>query len=361
MSRAALVLLALALCPAVARADGWLAMRGAYYKERSTRVVQPMVDAELETSPHGLLKVHFLVDQITSASPAAGTPQEFSETRYEGGFDYTRTIDNLRVGGGGRYSTEDDYDSIFGSAHLDLELAQKNTLLRFSVAGGHDTITNGVQVAMGEIGTPRIVETLNTYLLSASVSQVLGPQLVGTLTYDVIFLDGYQANIYRRVTGAETPVPERVPDSRVRNAVFGALRGYVCPSKTTLFAGYRLYADDWGIVGHTPEARVIQEIVRGLDLRLRFRWHVQSGADFYQDVYTAADIMNDPYVTEDEKLSEMQTRTVGGQLSVELALLGVKGAWGEARLDALVEYVDQTTAFRDAWIGEIGLRVPLTY
>ena len=71
MQLAAALALALTgvVAPAAARADGTLSLRGAYYKERSTRVVQPMLDASLEVGAAGALELHGLVDSITSASP----------------------------------------------------------------------------------------------------------------------------------------------------------------------------------------------------------------------------------------------------------------------------------------------------
>ena len=50
---------------APAAADGTLTLRGAYYKERSTRVIQPMMDAAFQVGDHGTATGHLLVDAIT--------------------------------------------------------------------------------------------------------------------------------------------------------------------------------------------------------------------------------------------------------------------------------------------------------
>ena len=66
-------------------------MRGAYYKEKSTRVVQPMIDADLDVGDAGQLKGHTLVDAIASASAASGASGDaFTERRVEGGLSYMR-------------------------------------------------------------------------------------------------------------------------------------------------------------------------------------------------------------------------------------------------------------------------------
>ena len=57
---------------ASAHAGGEVIVRGAYYKEKATRVVQPMTDVRLEIGPDTEIAGHFLIDSITSASAAAG-------------------------------------------------------------------------------------------------------------------------------------------------------------------------------------------------------------------------------------------------------------------------------------------------
>jgi hypothetical protein len=91
----------LVLVAAPARADGTLAVRGVYYKERATRVVQPMLDAMFDAGVHGVVTGHFLVDAITSASASSGADnaKPFTERRYEGGGGYSHEIDWLTVGG----------------------------------------------------------------------------------------------------------------------------------------------------------------------------------------------------------------------------------------------------------------------
>jgi hypothetical protein len=336
-------------------------MRGAYYKERSTRVRQPMIDAELEAGPRGTVDAHFLVDEITSASSATGNPNEFTELRWEVGIGYRRELGSGRAGAAVRYSQERDYVSFFGIANGELDLAEKNTTLRLVLGLGHDEITNGVAVDAGGLGTPRLSEELDTYLGSLTLKQLVSPDLVASLTYDVTLLDGYQANIYRVVFGGMSPVPERVPDRRLRHALFGALRAFACPTRTTAFVGYRFYADDWGIVAHTPEVRLIQDLTPGLQVRARYRFHTETAADFFKDVYSQDEVSNAPYVTDDEKLSAHTTHLFGLQLSSELGLLGVRGTWAAARIDAVVEYMIQSTSFGNAVIASIALAVPIRY
>ncbi len=352
----------LVLGPSVAAADGLLSFRHAYYKERSTRVQQPMLDASFDAGS-ARIEAHFLVDSITSASAATGAGSvEFNELRYEAGFGYSQQLPgHVRVGGNLRYSTEPDYASIFVGGHGELALFDQTSTLRLFVGGGSDDITNGVAVMMGSLGTPRREEQLATLMGSVGWTQILTPRAVASLTYDVMRLSGYQANIYRVVRGGADPVPERVPDGRVRHAVAGSVRAFL-PTRTTAIAAYRFYVDDWGILAHTPEVRLVQELVPGLDLRLRYRFFAQSAADFYKDVYMQSELTDlAVYVTDDEKLSEFTTHTFGGQVSAALSLFGFRGRLASLRVDAMVERIMQTTSFGDAWAAQVGLTVPFEY
>jgi uncharacterized protein DUF3570 len=357
------IALAIAALGGVAHADGVVNVRGAYYKERATRVEQPMIDAAFDTGS-GRVDGHFLVDSITSASSATGFPSAaaFTELRYEAGLGYTHALPgHIKVGAQGRYSAESDYFSTFVGVLGEIALWDQTTTPRLLVGHSFDTINNRVAVNNGAIGTPLVEESLDTTLASVGVTQVFSPRIVGGLTYDLIVAKGYQANLYRRVRGGSEAVLERVPDLRVRHAIDASAR-YYFPTHTTAIAEYRFYVDDWGIVAHTPELRVVQELARGLDLRLRYRYYVQSKADFYKDVYMQSDLADSSvYVTEDEKLSAFTTHTIGGQVSVAARLLGVQGLFGKVVFDAEVERIFQDNTFGNAWSGQVGIAVPFEY
>src|SRR5690606_504850 len=150
-------------------------------------------------------------------------------------------------------------------------------------ARGRDRLSN----SGGGLGgaTASVGGTLHTTMASASVSQVLTTTLVADLGYDFVFLRGFQENPYRLVPAGGQLEVERVPERRQRHAVAATVRAYVPRTGTTLVPSYRLYADDWGILAHTPELRVLQDLHDGLDLAVRYRYHTQDAADFYRPVY----------------------------------------------------------------------------
>ncbi len=338
-----------------ARADGELSMRGVYYKERATRVMQPMLDGSFEVGDHGAVTAHLLVDAITSASVAAGADGgEFTERRVEGGGTYSHELGVVRFGSQVRYSSEPDYKSTFGGPRLAAELFDRNLVLTASGTVGHDEISNAGAPPM----VPRIEDTLTSYLGSIGVSQLLGANLVGAVTYDVSYLDGLQSNLYRSVIAAGAQVAERHPQLRTRHAVVGSLKWFVPASSTTLIAGYRRYHDDWGIDGHTPELRVIQDAGAGAAFGFRYRYHRQDQADFYQPRYDSSTLA---FLSDDIKLSAFDSHTLAAHLEVVGEALGFEGRIGELRGQIVIEYVAQNNRFGNALVTHAALTVPFAY
>ena len=207
-------------------------MRGVYYKERSTRVIQPMLDGMFDVGTRGLVQAHFLVDAITSASSGSGAANAvpFTEKRYEGGGSYTHELDGptdswvnkVRVGGESKYSTESDYTSLYGGARVEADVAQKNATLGAGGGISSDTITNkGAQSPLGgpllrcDVTSQAMASSscgLTSYDGYLSASQILSKNIVVGVNYDIAKLDGFQANAYRQVITAGGLVPETHPE-----------------------------------------------------------------------------------------------------------------------------------------------------
>jgi len=352
---AALIAAAAALAPARASADGEVEVRGAYYKEKATRVQQPMIDARLDAGEHGRIDAHFLVDVITSASAAAGRDgAEFREVRYEQGTQYTHDFDRFRFGGGYRISTEPDYDSAFVNLRGDVDLAQKNTVLGAGVAFGVDSFDDGNRG--GGLREAR-KGNLQTMVLSLSASQLLSPLVAVGVNYDAAYLDGDQENFYREVIAAGDAAPEEVPETRLRHALFASVRGFVAPTKTTVLAGYRYYRDDWGVRSHTPELRVTQDLGGDIDVRARYRYYRQTAADFYRDRYDQVE----EFMTDDPKLAAFTGQTFGLRLTSPLRYLGLGGSFARARAILDAEYLQQNNRFGDAFVAHVAVSFPIEY
>jgi hypothetical protein len=343
---------------APAHADGTLSMRGVYYKEKATRVVEPMLDATFEVGEEDEADAHALVDAVTSASVASGAlgAAPFAEKRYELGGGYRHKAGDSVIGGSARYSYEPDYTSYFLGASFTQALAQDNTTLGVSAAIGQDSVES-----IGAFGVEMHHGDLSTLVGSASLTQIVTPDMVAGLTYDVAYLDGCQSNPYRSAITGDGLVPERNPERRTRHAVAGTLKRFLSSTETTLIATYRFYADTWDIEAHTPELRVIQEAGDGIDVAVRYRFHWQSAADFYMPSYPTMNPDVFPYVTDDVKLSKFTTHTIGFKVGVLGEVFGLEGDLEGARAELLVEYVDQNNRFGNAVTAHAALTLPFSY
>lgn len=339
-----------------AAADGSLTMRGAYYKERATRVVQPMLDGTFSAGEHGTVDAHLLVDAITSASSSSGAADDtpFTERRYEGGGGYAHELPWGKLRGDLRISSEPDYFSLFGGGGVELPFAEKNTTVGLSAGLGRDRVTN--EGAQGPFSVA-ISDDLTTVLGAASVSQLLSPELVVSAGYDLSYLRGYQQNPYRFVAVDGNPMAERHPDTRARHALAVTGKWYLPQTRTTAIGLYRFYADSWGILAHTPEVRLLQELGDTVELGLRYRFHLQGAADFYEAKYT----QDQRYLTDDEKLSDFTSNTIEGRFAMLGESLGFTGMLGEARGEISIQYINQNNRFGDAIAAQVALTLPFVY
>ena len=373
-------LFAIAMIAGTARADGELAVRGVYYKERSTRVMQPMLDGMFDAGARGLVNAHFLVDAITSASSGSGAAnaQPFTEKRYEGGFSYIHELDGpkdswldkFRLGGDTKYSTESDYTSFYIGGRAEADVAQKNATLALGGGISDDHVTNaGAQSPMGgpliqcDVTSPATAGecALTSYSAFASVSQIVSKNAILAVSYDIAKLDGYQANPYRTVITASGLVPEEHPNSRLRQSIAFSARYYLGATGTTLIGAYRYYHDDWHIRAHTPELRIIQEVGKLADAEIRGRYYRQTASYFYADRYPALDMNTINYVTDDPKLSAYDGFTMEAKLGVFGEEFGLSGNWAGARFEGILEYILQHNRFGDAVVAHVALTLPFSY
>jgi hypothetical protein len=254
-------------------------VRAVYFREASTRVVQPMVEAS-RVLPDGFdVRGHALVDAITSASVAQGalTDELFTEKRYEVGVQVGRRFRDLtRVSGFLRYSNEPDYKSYTGGLAVTREIWQRTGTVGFSVAGTSDDI-----VPLG-----RDPKSLGTYYLGGSYIQVLSPTTNAQVMYELFKQNGYLANPYIAHPNLGR---EDLPTKRLRHAATIKAAQYIPDITTGLQLHYRFYFDQlslteigpWGMTAHTVEGRLYKNLGRDFELRFDYRYHWQSAARFW--------------------------------------------------------------------------------
>ena len=328
----AVVLLATA---GAVRADDYVAVRGVYYREASTRVVQPMVELERD-SPTGVdVGAHFLIDAITSASAAAGTAIDnvFTETRSEAGLSLRKRWARSEISVGYKYSAESDYWSHSVGLGGSKTFWGNTAMLRLALGRNFDTMTSRGRTPDCAIGVGNVNCPLDVWFAGLSYTQVLSPVSIAQLSFDSAYLDGFQGNLYRQVPGKGYEVLPYGVDTvdgktvmtdkgqRLRMAVT-ARAGYVVRDTGTGFQlNYRYYWDTfpgtaattyapWGVRAHTLEARVFQPLGPELELRVLGRIYIQNrGAAFWCDTIANPNCYapGAAYYSSDPKLGPMNT------------------------------------------------------
>ncbi|MBC8133492.1 MAG: DUF3570 domain-containing protein [Deltaproteobacteria bacterium] len=378
--------LALALAPRGVRAENSVTVRGQYYREPSTRVVQPVVHIVSEL-PAGLdVSAHYLLDAITSASAAAAPDGDtiFTEYRNESGISLGKTWSRLRVGAAYKYSAESDYWSHTLALFAALRTWSDTATWALSAGFGHDDVSRRMQVNAPPGTTPgsptcipsaAITCPMTSVFSGLGYSQVLSPTLLVQGGYEVLVLNGFIASPYRA---------DVLPDNRVRQALSARAAKYFPTTKTGIQLQVRHYWDlkwnqsdpllvlrsfagdeaenPWQVRSQTAEARIFQGIGRDVDLRLTGRFYSQGPVNFRCDQGTTPGCYSGPaYTTTDPKLAQVGTVFVEAKAYWEATSLRGQpffGWFSEGTFELSYGMFFQNTAFANAHVLQTGYALP---
>lgn len=357
---------------AMAHAENLVTVRGQYYREPSTRVVQPVVEVAKDLPGGTDVRAHYLLDAITSASQAAGPTGDniFTEYRSEAGLSGGVTINRYQLRLGYRYSAESDYWShtVFGSALARLWGDSANVALL--LGAGSDQV--GKRSPAGRVNpcTPSINRPCPLRNLFAGLwySQILSPTLLAQLGFETAYAWGYLSSPYRA---------ENLPDKRLRSAVAARAAKYFPSTATGVQLLYRYYfdfypgdapdwnGDPWGIRSHTVEGRVFQGLGRDVELRFTGRYYSQGPANFYCD---QADLAVRPecsqtmvYTAGQPQLGPVGTLFVEGKIYWDARWLRGKpffGWFSEGTFELSYGRFIQSTSFGTAEVLQTGYALP---
>lgn len=322
-------------------AQDYVAVWGNYYKERSTRVISPMVRVQKELPDKVRVRATYLVDQITSASGAFTTTDEpFSEFRHDielvGSIELRRKIrPELRL----RFSTESDYTSYGIGASVSIPLF--NAMSTLTLAG--ELQLDGI----GQRDRPAFKDDLTVVYVAARWSQIFRPDLIGGFALSTRMSRGFQENPYR----VEQHPRER---EELSAAVFG--RYHHRPSRTTFRLEYCFHTGSWESVGHTLDLRVTQRLLRWLALEPRVAYHTQDPV-FFDELSEIPNPDNPSgaplqLITADPKLMDLDTWYGGLKLVITVdALRGLE-------IHPMYAYYWQDNRYAGAHIAQMGFYLP---
>jgi hypothetical protein len=358
----ALVVMAVAPgVPPLARADNHVTVRGAYYRETSTRVVQPVVEVEGDLPGGFGLKAQYLLDAITSASVAAGTSADsiFTEVRNEVALVAGWTGERERLTLGYRYSAESDYWSHGIAASGYVRLWGDSATLAAALGAGFDG-------AWPRARTPncptadQLICRLRSYFVGLGYTQIWSPTLLSQLGVEIAYLDGFQASLYRAVPNLGY---ENLPSTRLRVVWTPRVAYYLPHSQTGLQLHYRYYRDDWSVSAHMVEGRVYQSLSRDLEVRASYRFYSQTPSNFWCDWMARPDCYGPAATvyTADPKLQHVATSMPELKLTWDaVRLRGVPfvGWFSEGSFEISYARLIQNTAFGGAHLLQMGYTLP---
>jgi Protein of unknown function (DUF3570) len=365
---AAAIALSVMVAPAEARAENLVTVRAVYFREPSTRVVQPIAEITRDLPGGWDVRATYLLDAITSASVAAGTltgDNTFTEIRNEVGLAVGKRIAGTQINVGYHYSAESDYWSHTLNGAVAQHLWGDTGLLQASGGASFDSMSaRGRTPSCAKPG--ELACYLRAYFGGVGYTQILTPVFIVQASVEAGYLSGFQANLYRSVPGHGY---EAVPDTRLRLAVAPRAAYYLPGTGSGFQLHYRYYRDSWSVDSHTIEGRYYQELTDDLELRLSFRQYFQTPADFLCD-WMASVRENAPscyspdarYYPGDPKLAPVRTSMPEVKLMWEAA--GLRGTpffgWFAAGTFEIsyAYYFQSSSTFGNAHLLQVGYAMP---
>ena len=257
------------------------------------------------------VSANYYVDMISSASiDVVTTASPYTERREQKSLSVDYLHGKTTYSLGYVDSVESDYKSQTATASLSQDLFGDLTTVSMGFSRGWDVV--------GKRGEPDFHPTVDRRNYRVGLTQILTRNLLGTLNYETTTEQGYLQNPYRSIRylvgGGYTHGAEIYPNTRTGNAGAVMLK-YFLPWRAAVTGQYRLYADSWGILGHTARLEFTQPMWKQWLFTLSYRYYTQTAADFYSDLFPTANYQN--FMARDKEIASYSAQTVGVMASWE--------------------------------------------
>lgn len=318
-----------------------------YTDSTAVHVFSPGINAGVSSPTAGWhVGGGFLVDFVSAASPdiVSEASPVYQETRYAANLSGGSKFGPADLGINGNVSSEPDYLSRTIGASAAVELNDKLITPRVGYNFSSDRI--------GIRNTPfkQYERNLTTHEIEAGVTFVMSPTTLLVTGLTVQLERGENSKLYRYVPTFTPEIAKQVSPGESIDAVnanrlsirtrelvprernrfsIGARINHRFPNGT-IRVEERLYNDNWGIRASTTDARYLHDLGDHLRVWPHLRYHVQTGASFYQLAYPAAtdtdniDLQVFALRTGDRELSPFMAVTAGG--GARIALTSEKSA-----------------------------------
>ena len=228
-------------------------------------------------------------EDLTGASPFNTSPDAnnrplvniltgptIDEQRLEarGGVRYY--LDDGTIGGNLGFSTENDYEAIFGGVDGELELNNKLTTL----AGGFSFSFDDIDAVAEEGESFPIVpvqDEKRSISLFQGVSHVINRYSIFQVGYSLTLLNGFLSDPYK--------VNDERPNKRIQWTFTTGYRYFFAKANGALHLDYRFYSDDWEVTSNTLDVSWFQNFEGGWQVIPSLRYYSQSEAEFYEPFF----------------------------------------------------------------------------
>jgi hypothetical protein len=313
----------------------------AYHDHDAVTVFTPSVAVGIDNTSGASLRATYLVDVVSAASVdivSTASPR-WQEVRQAGSLYGEYKPKDFGIGVGTSISREPDYLSYGAYATIRKDFAEKNWSLFFGYGFSHDTAG---RCGADGLCTPFSVFSRNLQRASfnGGVDLVVDRASLASITGDIIVENGDQSKPYRYVPmflpekavlvtkGApidfvnnnrtyERPL-EQLPLTRRRFALTGRYARQM--GIATVRAMERLYADTWGLMASSTDARLIFDLGKRFEIWPHARFHYQHEVNFWKLAYVSRGTGWDLplYRTGDRELGPLFT--VGGGFGAKVYL-----------------------------------------
>ena len=223
------------------------------------------------------------------------------------------------------FSTEDDYQAIYGSYSGSRETQDSLGEISWGISYSDDEINPSDAALYGRVESA----SRDAGSVSLGFSQVINRNAVIQTGVAITRQTGFLSDPYKLVLVEQFVLPDQRPDERNMLAWTTRFRQYQERSEAALQLDYRFFMDSWDIKSHTLEAAWVQPLGDNWELTPAVRYYTQKAPGFYAPYFDTTP--DDPYWSSDYRLATF------GALSYRLNL-----QWQHQRYQAQagVEYYD---------------------
>jgi len=265
------------------------------------------------------VSANYYIDMVSSASiDVMTTASPYTEERTQGSLALDTLHGKTQYSVSYTLSDESDYTANTASLDVSHDLFGDLTTVSFGFSQGWDEVRKN--------GDNTFEETVDRRNYRFSLQQILTPQLMTGLNYEVITDEGFLNNPYRSVRYLDDSSargfsfePEVYPSTRTSNAIALNARYYL-PYRAAIHGEYRFYTDTWGIDANTASIGYTHPWGKRWIFEAGYRWYDQSSADFYSDLFPRANAQN--FLARDKELSTFTSQMFSLGATYELPSLG---------------------------------------